>query len=98
MLEPIQKVRPHVPPQHEVYVAAKKEAERLMNQPLSNSFVADYFEDYQSLSYYLFERLVIEVARVLHENDYVIMPIESRDLQLKMKLIGISYKKLPSKE
>ena len=27
MLEPIQKVRPHVPPQHEVYAAAKKEAE-----------------------------------------------------------------------
>ena len=84
----------HIPPQHEIFQLAKEEAERLMAIQPSTTFITYDFKHHQSLSYYLFERLILETARILHENGYVIMPIETRDSDLRMKLTGICFKKL----
>ena len=94
MIHTNDRLYPHIPIQHEVYQLAKEEAEQLMALEPSTTFQTHDFHHHQSLSYYLFERLILETARILHENGYVIMPIEDRDSNLRMKLTGICFKKL----
>lgn len=94
MLKSLEKSRIYIQPSHDIFNCAEEEAKRIMNCPASDGFEECYFENYKHLSYYLFERFVIEVVKKLHEQHYLIMPIEKRDAQHRMRLIGICYQKL----